>query len=355
MFTAYSGKQMSCNPKYIYEYINATDCNLETVWAFDSPENYLLGEKTIKVRYKNIKYLYYVLTSKIIVENFESWSVLPIRKNQIVINTWHGGGAYKKVGIDRKDARSFNEKIVSYKNKRVGLFLSSSEVFSEMTIRNSFKYDGEILASGMPRNDIFFNDNFEKKDNIKKKLEISNEKIIIVAPTFRTKSQSDMSNLDFDKLTLSLKEKFGGEWIVLYRSHYYDNIKTHSINTNVIDVSNYPDMQELLLISDVLLTDYSSSMWDFSLKMKPVFLFSTDLESYIENERDFYTPMNTWPFKYSSTFDELLRNIKNYDEELYIYNVNEHHKKLGSFENGTATEQVANYIFDIMGGGKRNE
>lgn len=344
MFTAYSGKQFSCNPKYIFEEMRSQEIDFEPIWAFSDLSQIENKPNSKIVKYKSFEYIYYVLTSRVVVENFESWSLLPARKGQDVINTWHGGGAYKKVGVDRKDARSFNDKLLKYKNNRITLYLSSGEAFTKMTIRDSFNYSGEVASVGMPRNDIFFKENELVKNNIRKKLGLDDQKVLIVAPTFRTKSINDMTDLDFDKLITVLINKFGGEWVVLFRSHYYEKIQERDFTTSVIDVSRYPDMQELLLISDILITDYSSSMWDFSLKQGPVFLYSTDLEKYNKDEREFYTPIESWPFSYSSSFTRLNSTIDNFDLSYYKDSVMKHHQDLGSFEKGDASQNVVQLI-----------
>jgi CDP-glycerol glycerophosphotransferase len=112
----------------------------------------------------------------------------------------------------------------------------------------------------------------------------------------------------------------------------------------VIDVSDYPDMQDLLCAVDVLITDYSSSIWDFSFTHKPCFLYAPDLEEYKSN-RDFYTPIEEWPFPLAKTNQELIENIKNFDSKEYIGKVNKHHKELGSYETGHATEHFCKLLF----------
>lgn len=340
VFTSYSGRQFSCNPKYIFNKLKEEDDNFDLIWAFNNPDSYLDTCDAQLVKYKSIKYIYNVLTAHFVVENFESWSILPKRKKQFVINTWHGGGAYKKVGIDRKDARVFNEKLLRYKNKRVNLYLSSSQKFTDFTIRDSFKFEGEVAEIGMPRNDMLINGNKTLYLRTKEELGLKNENIVLIAPTFRAKTGQDVAKLDFESLILKLSKKFGGEWRVLFRSHYYSDIAQNSVSSKILDVTDYPDMQELLLISDVLITDYSSSMWDFSLKQGVVFLYATDLYEYNKNEREFYTPISSWPFTFASSFDELLTNIDNFSEDEYAREIAIHHKDLGSYETGEATELI---------------
>ena len=111
----------------------------------------------------------------------------------------------------------------------------------------------------------------------------------------------------------------------------------------VIDASSYPDMQELLCAADVLITDYSSSMWDMSLTGKPCFIYATDIADY-QQERDFYTPINEWPFPIAQNNQELASVIQNFDEQKYAADVQHHHDALGSCETGHASQTVGDFI-----------
>lgn len=347
-FSAYSGKQYSCNPKYISEYLSAHyPGELEIIWAFcKGAEPEKPGFKT--VRFKSLPYLYYLLTSRVVVDNVESWSILPRRPGQFVINTWHGGGAYKGVGLRRLDTSSGMDENMLKKNERISLYLSSSRAFTEMTLRQSFHYEGEVLEVGMPRNDLLLRANQNVADTVRNRLGIVPEThIALFAPTFR----HDLNfayTLDYARTLQSLRIRFGGEWILLVRTHYY--LPGGSLTPNdAMDVSNYPDMQELLLVSDVLITDYSSSIWDFSLTEKPAFLFMPDYNEYI-SERDFYTPVETWPYPACFDMDSLCREIASYQNEPALEKIRAHHARLGNCETGNASEAAAVRIYSIVTG-----
>ena len=107
-------------------------------------------------------------------------------------------------------------------------------------------------------------------------------------------------------------------------------------------------MQELLWVSDILMTDYSSSMWDFSLTYKPCFLFATDLKEY-QNERDFYSDIHTWPFILAENNDELNEKILSYNDEEYRQAVKKYHEDMGSYEKGSACKQITDVIMSECG------
>ena len=111
----------------------------------------------------------------------------------------------------------------------------------------------------------------------------------------------------------------------------------------MIDVSAYPDMQEIMAISDILITDYSSTIWDFGLTNRPCFLYMPDLEQYA-NSRNFNIPIEEWPFPKATTIAEMNENILSYDENDYLKKLKKHYEELGSYEKGTACEQVASLI-----------
>ena len=347
-FSAYSGRQYSCNPKYISDWIeqNYKD-EFEIIWAFNEPDafSYLKNRNIKCVKFKSIKYLYYLLTSMIVIDNVESWSILPKRTGQYVINTWHGGGAYKGVGLKRKDTSETLDKNMLRKNERISIYLSSSKVFSQMTLRESFQYNGKIMECGMPRNDLLIKNDENKKNIIKEKLGINKKTgIVIYAPTFRHDLKYKYM-LDYEKTLNALKNRFGKEWIMLIRTHYY--LQSEKIESSrVKNVSDYPDMQELLLISDVLITDYSSSIWDFSLMEKPCFLFMPDYNEYID-EREFYTPIQDWPYPASFSMEDLEDKIIKYDHEIAKKRILNHHIKLGICESGMASEIVGKEIVKL--------
>lgn len=354
LFNAYSGKGITCNPKYIYlKLYEKYDDKLEYVWCLknDNFDNELPGS-IIAVKPNSLRFIYYVLTSKIYINNGIAPSYIPFRSSQCVIGTWHGGGAYKKGGLDTNSSWE-NERILSLVASNVTYTLSSCKSFDNV-LKNAFKIPPQkILHLGLPRNDIFFNTNKDIVIEIKKKLKIkTNVNVVLYAPTFRSDLTGIEHNFHAGDYTLnyaetikSLKHRFGGEWIFMFRSHYY--LSGITLPDNVIDVSDYEDMQELLLVSDVLINDYSSSMWDFSLMKKPCFIFAPDVEKYIK-ERSFYTPISEWPFPIANTNQQLQENICSFNYEKYLVAVKKHHANLGSYEQGTASQKVCEIIKSRM-------
>jgi CDP-glycerol glycerophosphotransferase len=351
LFSSYEGKQYACNPKYIFEYMmEQYNNNFLYVWAIKDcnliPRQYF-NIKT--VNYLSLRYLYHALTAGYIIYNSLVKCYIPFRKNQIIVNTWHGGGAYKKMSIDA------NERINNYlsiksaikmRSRMVNYIISSCEKFTSVSSELWDVPKNKYMPIGMPRNDILFIKNDSIKEKVMKYFNIDNKtKYILYAPTYRgnyKKINSIDITIDISLLLNALKNKFKYDFHFLYRSHIFDK-NLNKIN-NIIDATDYQDMQELLYATDILVTDYSSSIWDFSFTFKPCFLYAPDLSKYKE-AIGFYTDIEEWPFSLAKTNKELIDNIMKFDQEKYNYSVKKHHINLGSYETGTATKQFCETVF----------
>lgn len=348
LFIAYGGKQYSCNPKYITEYLIKHYPNkFNIVWAFSEPEKFAyLKEKGIKIiPRKSLSFFLNYFSSKIIVTN----TGVPRFNNkskQFHIETWHGSGAYKRSDIKKPTGRfSFLKKALAGVTDPVNVFLSGCSRFTEEIIRKSFLFKGEVIEKGCPRNDIFFTDYSNITKKVFKHYNIpEGAKILLYAPTFRdsNKETSDYS-IDYQKLNEALVSRFGEEWKVLFRTHHANKDGVLPLPKNIVDASNYPDMQELICASDILITDYSGCMWDFSLSGKPCFIYATDIDNF-KQERNFYTPMEQWPFPIAKNNEELVKNIEKIEYLSYNKKVKQHHQDLGNFDSGIATKNICKRI-----------
>lgn len=352
VFMSYRGKSCSCSPKYLYLALQEKYANkLKYVWVYNShPLDECVTLNTTQIKTNSLFFFYHLLTCNVFIGNGIAPSYLPFRKQQTVVGTWHGGGAYKKGGLDTSGSMS-NKKIMKLIANHVTYALSSCKKFDYILETAFLVPPYKILKTGLPRNDLFLHTHRSSEIfcRTKKKLGLDPEKkIVLYAPTFRS-NLKDIEHgfhagnygIPVIKIINALKQRFGGDWIFLFRSHYYLN--DIFIEENVIDVSKYDDMQELLLISDVLINDYSSSMWDFGLTKKPCFIYANDIEEY-SSERGFYITPSEWPFPIATTSKELINNITTFDDRNYQLNLKRHFEKLGSYETGTACKQVLNHL-----------
>lgn len=348
LFTGLTGGKSydySCNPKYLYEYMREHfPGQFEYVWAVSDKKKYaFLEEEGVKlIKHFTVSSFPMLLTSGVIVTNGSYAPWFPFRKKQYVINTWHGGGAYKRVENDRPDANWATRKRAEFCANNIDLFLASCKMQEENMIRKTFLYKGEVLRAGTPRNDRIVNGNLkEMADKVRKKYHIPDDgKIILYAPTYR--KTSIPVELDSDILLSHM----GTEWYLMSRYHRYqdESMRIHVKGDRVIDVMEYPDMQELLCAADMLITDYSSCVWDYAFLKRPCFLFVPDKEEYMNNT-GFYVSVDQWPFLQAGDMEELLRRIDEYKPDKAEVLIEEHLRKLGSYEKGECCRKVADRIY----------
>jgi CDP-glycerol glycerophosphotransferase len=341
-----SGKGYGCNPKYIVEEILRRELNFILVWAV-KPEFSKNFPKTVKtVPCNSILSIYEEVTAKIWIDNCRKESYVKKRKAQYYIQTWHGIIALKKVEKDcEKQLSAYYIKKAKHDSTLVNLFISDSKFTSDL-YRSSFWYNGEILECGSPRYDILIKSNQYIKDKVQKYFNITdNTKIILYAPTFRATFSSDVYNINYELILNTLKGYTNDEWVFLTRMHPHISDKSGFIeyNEKIFNANNYNDMQELLLASDMLITDYSSCINEFALMNKPAFIYISDYEQY-KKERDFYFDMLSLPYPCASNNNELIHKIINFDNEQYLYSIKEFFMKVGVVKNGNASQKVVDRI-----------
>ena len=312
--TNFYGKAYGDNPKYIIEELIKDYSKVEIVW-------------------------YYFLLK---------------RKKQFYIQTWHGTIALKKVENDVVDTleKRYIRK-AKFDSKSADLFVSGSKFMSEL-YRKSFWYNKTIVEYGTPEADILINNKItvEQKESYKEKLKIDkNKKIVLYAPTFRSDNNLDCYNIDFKELISNLNKKTGDNWVILLRLHPNIAIKSHELSNiyanDVIDVSSYPDIYELMLLSDICISDYSTVIFEFSFMKKPVFLYATDIEDYLK-DRGFYFDIYNLPFQLAVNNDELIKNINNFDYKQYLNKLNVFYGDVCLYETGHASKKVAEIIIDVI-------
>lgn len=346
---ANSFKQYGCSPKYITEHIlRKYPGKFKIVWVFengiDLPKS--LPRDVKVVRYFSLAYLKELHTAHFIICNMRTGSsyLWDKRKGQKYIQTWHSSLRLKKIEKDAEENLP-DTYINSAKedSSKIDLLISGCD-FSTRIFSESFWYKGLILKSGTPRCDLFFSDNECLKQKVSEALKIdSSYKILLYAPTFRNDKKASLHGLDFHKITDALSDRFGGKWIVAYRFHpnILDNI-SHS--PEGVNASKYSDMQELIAASDILVTDYSSCMFDMAIADKPCFLYAPDLNEYVKRERGLYFNPFDLPFPIACSNDDFIRLIERFDSIQYHAQLNAFLKSIGTYEKGNASEQVMDYI-----------
>lgn len=342
IFESFSGEGYNYNPKYISdELYKKYGDEIEIVWALKDVKK---GPKyAVICKYRSFKHVLYRVTSKIYVCNFLQITEIPKRKGQVEIQTWHGGGCYKKVGKEEKERNTIYNYRRDKNIEETDYFITSSEYWEKEVLRKQFGYVGKTLSIGMPRNDFLVNKiDYNKYKAIRNAIGLkSDEYFVLYAPTWR-EGFDEFPKIDEKRIVQAFEERFGKKTILAFRAHLYGKEK----NTSMLDLTNYPDMQELLYVCDALITDYSSSMWDYSLMLKPCFLYVPDLKRYIE-QRGFDKDIYTWGFPICLNNEELEQAILSIDLIDIEKKMEAHQLDLGSFEKGQATLKVVKLIADI--------
>lgn len=321
--------------------------------AVTEPKKYtfLLSKGIIPIRFHSFTYYKIAMSSAFFITNSGGYSYLPLKKGQTVVNTWHGGGAYKKIGIDAYSASKFYKNELKLAAKKTSLFVSTASLFSDL-ISNALMMPRHIfLEIGMPRNDVLLSNNDELREQIRQNIGIKkDEKLVLYAPTYRKERDNTFGKsvaIDYGiephRVCNALEKRFGGKWRFAFRFH--PQIREYKMYQyeDVINLTSYEDMQELLLAADVMINDFSSSMWDFMLTGKPSFLYAKDLQHYIDTTA-VYTPVEDWPFPKSTSNNELEKSILAFDEKQYKQNCERHYRQLGGCETGNATKAVCEQI-----------
>lgn len=330
VFEVFTGRKYCDSPKALYEYMlkNSKYKDYKFVWCFINPENYqflLKNSNTTIVKIGTRDYYKNFAKAKYWFAN----SLLPLelkkKKKQVFLQTWHGT-PLKRLRCDiectnetinkRQDTLFTNNKDTS----RFDYFISPSSFATEKFISSfdlkKLNKENIIIEKGYPRNDFLFNYSDTNIKNIKKQLGIkSNKKIILYAPTFRD-NQRELGlgytyelGIDFDKLA----SFFAQDYIILFRTHYFiaNSFDFSKYKDFIIDVSLYDDINDLYIISDILLTDYSSVFFDFANLKRPMLFYMYDLDLYKNNLRDFYFDLDVLPGPICEQEDELIESIKN--------------------------------------------
>lgn len=344
------------NPKAVAEYLLAAyPGKFEIIYTTDQPEGHeQLREKGIKtVRCNTWAYFYYAMTAAVFLTNSGGFSYLPLRKRQYVINTWHGGGTYKTCGIHMFGDTPLFRKDLMMSAKKTNVFLSTC-VQSSRIIEEAMLIPKEIFWEiGMPRNDALVRGDPARREEVREKLGLKDgEKLVLFAPTYRKIADNYFKDsvaisygIDCARVCAALEKRFGGTWRFAFRLHPRVVNRDELPEGDILDLSDYEDMQDLLCAADVMINDFSSSMWDFMLTGRPSFLFAVDLEHYVATT-EVYTPVSEWPFPQAVNNDELERNILEFDEAKYAADCKLHYEAQGGRETGKATQLVCERIYE---------
>ena len=351
---AYNYKQYGCNPRYLTEYLLDNYPDMEIVWAFRKGIDISGIDKRIKcVRFRTWEYLKMVNSAEFLVTNSRTdpWHIYwHKRPEQKYLMLWHGGAALKKVERDAEEKLGYSYWRKAKRDSEVCDLMISGCTANTDLIKRSFWYSGEILEAGIPRNDIFFDKEQHRqiRERINREYNIpDNHRIVMYAPTFRRSGSIEPYRINWQEIIPHLREKFDGANITVFlRLHpnLIGKVDTSSLQNSpeVIDMTRYHDMQELLCISDMLITDYSSSMFDYAMLRRPCLLYATDVEQY---DRGYYYDFCELPFPLARDGEQLTKLIEGFNHEEYLAALDKFlNTTLGIKERGIASEELAKWM-----------
>ena len=356
VFLNFNGRGFGDNPKYIAEEILRQKLPWRMIWL--TRDNFCVPPYMKSVRIGGFAAYYELATSQFIISNCKnnipSYYISKKKEKQYYLQTWHGDFALKYIEKEIENTLSPDYLTASkIDSMATNAILSGNPYFSTI-LKESFWLPAkcEILEYGVPRNDVYFRGE-GLKNQIKRQYGFSdNDRILLYAPTFRDDYTFDC-DIDFERLRESLSQLSDASWRIIIRLH--PNISSFAskfcFNEDIIDGSAYSDQQELCLISDCLITDYSSIMGDFLLMRKPVFLYATDLEEYSNNLtgrglRELYYHL---PFSFSRNQSELESHISDFDGREYSKRINTFMQEYYcSFDDGHASERVVNHLKSVL-------
>ena len=374
-FSSFHGTY-SDNPKYVSLKLHEKCPSAKIYWAIDSNKSHAaLPDYVTPVEFQSKEYFKLNCRAQVLVDNFSGNRTTLVqrgegaikrkllkyvakkRKKQFSVTTWHGT-PLKRISADEPDS-----KIIGF-NNNCEYVLAGCD-FTAECMRSCFLDSLPIKKYGSPRNDILFDDSVDKSA-IRRRLNLpENLKIALYAPTFRNNVEdsgaSQMRELDFEKLFAALQAKFGGEWCLAVRVHQKVLLQIDvqglaaRYGGRILSGNVGDDMAEYLVCADLLITDYSSSMFDFALTNKPCILYVPDRAHYEGEERGFYMDFDSLPFPAAKNSAELSALIENFDVQSYCKGVEDLLQRLGNFEDGRASERVVDDVINFLNhNGKRD-
>ena len=356
-FESNVGKNYSSNPKYVYEEMvkRGLDKKYRCVWSLEDTSLNIPGDAR-KVERTRLSYLYNLARAKIWISDTRLPSFIEKRPETVYFQLWHGT-PLKKLALDM-DVLVMSEGLTLPEYKRLFRdniktwdYLISQSSYTTEKFRSCFDFKKPILEIGFPRNDILFQQNNQESIKaLKDKYNLpQDKKIILYAPTWRDDEFYEngkykfSTQLDFDLL----KQKLADTHIILVKMHYLvkDTHKWDDYPGFIYKAGQMWDIQELYLISDMLITDYSSVMFDYALLKRPMIIYAPDYEYYKDNLRGFYFNIfQEFPGPIMEETRDLISSIKDYNFKDYETKYHQFLDKFTEYDKGDASSKLVERI-----------
>ncbi|MGG1572300.1 CDP-glycerol glycerophosphotransferase family protein [Fictibacillus sp. NRS-1165] len=360
MFESFLGKQYSCNPRGIYEYLKVNRPDLELVWSVDGRNIGKFENAGIPYAKRfSIKWLFKMARAHYWVTNSRMPLWIPKSKHTVYFQTWHGT-PLKRLAADMDEVHMPGTNTKKYKanfHKESSKwdYLLSPNAYSTEIFRRAFNFHKEVVEVGYPRNDVLYTkNNPEDIKELKEKLELpQDKKVILYAPTWRDDQFYGKGRYKFDLELdlLQLKEKFGEDYVIVLRMHYLvaENFDLSPYEGFAYDFSYHGDINELYLVSDVMITDYSSVFFDYANLKRPMIFFVYDIESYRDKLRGFYFDFEQYaPGPLVKTTDEVIAAIEKFESDGFTIHseiFDDFYERFCYLENGQSSHKAVQKVF----------
>ena len=369
VFSCFNGKSYCDSPKAIYEYMLNEEKykDFKYIWLFKNKyieDHAFLNENrnTLVVSKRKAKHIKYLQVAKYWVFNYKIPDYIKPKKDQIFLQCWHGT-PLKRLGCDlihydnKLNSVEDMKKRYKIEAEKFSYFISPSkyctEKFTSAWNLKEIGKDNIIIEKGYPRNDFLFNYTESNVKEIKEKIlgeNIAHKKIILYAPTYRANQHQSgvgyvyKEEVNFEKM----REKLGDEYIILFRPHYFvaNAFDFEKYKGFVYNVSDIDDINELYIISDILITDYSSVFFDYANLKRPIIFYMYDLEHYRDESNGFYFSVEEeLPGKIVKTDDDLIDEIIRVTKEFkYDEKYKKFNDKFNYLDDGNASKRVVEEV-----------
>ena len=348
--SSFYGKKYENNSRFIIEKYHTLNAQVKIYWIMNPKSSYSVPEFITPVKNK-FKSMYHYATSIIWIDTHNIPLYIRRRKKQTYIFSYHAGLGVKKTAADLYGT----DRRTDHNSKNVSIAISNSD-YLDTLLKGPMNFSGKIVKCGLPKNDIYFNSNYQKIHNkVCKALSLPiDSKLIIYVPSHRQgKINPDAYKIDIKSVIKAFEGKYGGVWKFVIHLHPAEQAIISNLDElfefEYIDANDYDNMQELMLASDACVSDYSSSIFEVASKNIPCFIFAKDYHEFVK-DRAMYFKMEDLPFPVSYNNKQLVELITKYDSNYYSIKWNEFAKANGLSDNGTASEHVAKIIDKIIGG-----
>ena len=354
VFESANGKQYGDSPRYLYERLLARDHRMDLAWINNTTVR-LPDPETAKIVRFSPRYFLTLARARMWITNQNIPHYLKPARGTTYVQTWHGT-PLKRMQHDVESDKGRDKGYLERVTLATGYwdYLLSPSSFATTAFRSAFRYDGAIIEAGYPRNDVFHRDDAESQIAlVRRRLRLQDDrKIVLYAPTFRDGHTRGAATVDELELELRLlHESLHDDYVVVLRFHSLIKNRIRipvELEDFVIDATDYPDTQELLLAADVLITDYSSIMFDFASLGRPMIFFAYDLGHYRDQLRGFYLDFDKEaPGPILTTTSEVVAALAGIDDvaQRYREKITKFAATYAPLDDGHASDRVLDALF----------